>query len=269
MQEKTWQRIGIGASIVGAVVGLAYLLKKGGGMTVVAGVPYSPTPGMGGGVATQGVGIPGVPGPTGAPGETGATGSQAGLQAAAAAPSTLAAAAAASPTPQTLTQYFVDQFFNPSASWAPRMTSNVPPSLDPSKAATGSAVIASAGGNGSGGGGNGSQGGCGCSSGAAGGGCGGGRCPNQPSPIRFPDGAGSCASTTTTRLQRSMNKCVPDNLPGAAINMMGNTQFGPNPDANLFFSVVQQGLSRIPLPVPGTVDPLSVNRVGPSRFGAS
>lgn len=247
MQEKTWQRIGIGASIVGAVVGLAYLMKKT-GVTNIITAPYSPTPGMNPGVATQGVGIPGIPG-SGAPGDTGATGSQAGLAAAAAGPVTT------SPTPQTLNQYFVAQFFNPSTAMKPRMASNVPPFLDPSTVPAGVN-------------GNGSQSGCGCGSQTAGSGCGGGRCPNQPPPLRYPDGAGSCASTTVPRLQRSLNKCVPDNLPAAAVNMMGNVQYG-NPDANLFFAAVQQGLYRIPLPVPGTVDPQSVNRVGPSRFGAS
>lgn len=253
MQEKTWQRVGIGASIVGAVAGLAFLLKKGGGTTVVtAGTPYSPTPGMVESSGTQGVGIPGPPGQTGAPGETGATGSQAGLAAAAGPVTTF-------PTPQSLNQYFVSQFFDPSNGMVPRMASNVSPSLDQSKMPD-----QAEGGNGSS-----QSGGCGCGSKAAGGGCGGGRCPNQPPPLRFPDGAGACASTTVRRLQLSMDRCVPENLQLAALNMMGNVQYGTNPDPNLFFAAVQRSLHRGGSPIPTAEGSMAPNHVGPSRFGLS
>ena len=257
MQEKTIQRVGIVASIVGAVAGLAYLLSKGGSTVVTSGAPFSPTPGDSGGIGAGSIGIPGPPGVPGVDGSPGA----AGLAAAANSAGNSGylgggSTGIQSPSNETLNQYFADQFFGPSTVVAPAYISNIPPNLDPTKAASGGGAN-----------GDGFKTGCGC--GGGGGACGGGCCPNTPPGLQFPDGAGSCAATTITRLQRSMNKCKPGNLPAQALNMISNTQYGDNPDLNLFWFALQQRLDRLPRPVSDASGSDVPNMAPRSRFGAS
>ena len=243
MEEKTIVRIGIVASIVGAVGAIAYILSK-----------------------PPAAGPAGPPGASGLPGETGGPGLAAAATSTAGA-GVPGAAATPPPTPsgQSLTQYFVSQFF-PAAAAAPStaITSNVPPSWDLTKRTTPSGKV-----NGGGAG----NGHCGCSGGlggACGGACGSGRCPNQPAALNFPDGAGACAATTVGRLQVGMDKCQPGNLSDAALNMVGNTQsWSDSPDFALFQQSVEHSLASIPGAVPTAKFSSTPNAVPPSRFGAS
>jgi hypothetical protein len=244
MEQKAMERIGIVASIIGAVGAIVYILRK---PTVAVG-PIGPA-----GAPGAAYGIPGVTGPVGAVETPGA-----GLEPAAAAPAgagvpgaPAATVQGVTPTGQSLNEYFVSQFYQPSG--GPYSTgainSNVPPSLDLMK----QFGIDAAGGGGTGNGAG--KAGCGCSGGRGGSGgrgCGGGRCPNQPGALMFHDGSGSCASTTTGRLQGSMDKCEPGNLGAFMGNLPGNVGWWPG----------------IPGPIPDQKF-MSIVAVGPSKFGMS
>lgn len=199
MTEHTAGRIGIAASIVGAVGALVYLLR-------------GPQPGPQGAPGPAGVGTPGtagLPGTAGAAGGTGAPGPPG--TAGPANPNDVPGAGAGdaivniggSPTLQSLTQYFVQSFYPPSS---PQLrpgvlTSNVPPASDLGKKYMGASSPDPKPSCGSGG-----AGGCGC---GGGGGKGKKSCPNSAPPFEFTDGGGGCLSSTYGRLVESMNKCDP------------------------------------------------------------
>jgi hypothetical protein len=241
MDEKTATRIGIVASIVGAVGAIAYLLSKppAGGVQGAAGIP--------GPAGAPGIGIPGT---AWLPGMQQAAEAPAGAGAPGAPAATVAEV---TPSGSTLNQYFVSQFF-PAGTDSPYTTgainSNLGPNLDLMKryAADAAASIAAGAGNGAG---NGSCGGC-KGSGGRGGGCGGGSCPNTPGPLLFPDGQGSCASTTQGRLIDSMNRCESGVSDKSLSNMLGNVGWWPQ--------------------IPGIIPEAkfaSILAVPPSMFGAS
>jgi hypothetical protein len=247
MNEQMIKRIGFAASIVGAVGALVYLVRK----PPASGLAGPPGPA---GAPGATYGIPGATSAIGGPGGATVTPGTAGLAAAADAPlgagvpgAPAATVQDVTPSGQSLNQYFASQFYLPEGAnvyLTGPINSNVPPGWDLTKS----------GGNGNGA----AKGGCGCGggcSGSAGRGCGGGTCPNQPEGLRYPDGAGACASTTIPRLQKSMDQCSKGSTQASLNNMMGSIGWWP----------------LIPGDVgsPGPAQWADANYVGPSRFGAA
>jgi hypothetical protein len=254
MNEETGKRIGIVASVIGAVGAIAYLLRK---------PPANGANGATGPAGAPGFGIPGIPGAAGAAGLAGAAGTVGAAGAAGVAGLAGAAGVAGAagdpgtPSQADLSAFFVNQFAPPPAGlYSSDIASNLPPSLDLSKYMA--LLPASPGG---------SKGGCGCGGGkSTGGGCGGGKCPNAGGPLAYLDGMGSCASTTIGRLQSSMDQCVPDNLPNSLLNMIGNTQYygiDAPPDLSVFQASVSQAIGS------GGELQFFPEFVPASRFGAS
>jgi hypothetical protein len=204
MENKTFGRIGIVASIVGGVGALVYLMR--GSAVGAAGAPGAPgpagtgTPGSAGAPGTAGAagapGAPGLPGTAGPAGPNGVTGAGAG-------------SGSSQPTINDITQYFVSQFYPPSSDdlKPATLTYNSPPLKNMGAAGTPE-----------------KKAGCGC-----GGSCGGkkkgGSCPNAAPPFGFNDGAGGCISSSYARLIESMNRCSPGFTDNMVRNMASNVQY--------------------------------------------
>ncbi len=239
MNSEVGKRIGIVASVVGAVGALVYLLR-GDQATILQAVT-----GQGG---APGIGIAGTPGAAGAMGSIGAVGA-AGVDGVPGRDGT-------SPSLDALNAYYASAFTPVTGPYPNDLSYNLPPALDLDKSLQ--LIQPSSGGDGCGCGGScGSGGGCSSKS---------GKCPNAAAPIAFPDGSGACASTTVGRLQQSMDSCVPDNLQLALANMIGSTQYygvDSTPDFSAFQLSVADSLSQLAPIYPGT------NLVPQSRFGAS
>lgn len=219
MDDKTINRIGIAASIVGAVGAIAFLIRR----------PISGAPGQTGatgpaGAATTIVGAAGTPGSPGLPGTAGAAGA-AGEPGAVGAPGPAAASNSipgsdlgGTPGVSYITQYFVSQFYPPPAGTLrpDTLTYNTPPRADLGKQYMGVASSQP-------------KKGCGCGGkkSGCGGGCGGAsKCPNAAPPFSYPDGAGGCLSSTYGRLIDSIEKCVPGYADSALSNMASTMYFG-------------------------------------------
>jgi hypothetical protein len=270
MTDTNLKRIGIVASIVGAVGAIAYLLRGNDqgqvGPQGATGFPGATgAPGLTGGAGVSGfpgmyAGPQGPIGPIGTAGPQGAIGPQGPIGQAP--PQT--GAYGTSPSISSLNQFFIDQFFPPAygLNTAPAdLTSNLPPAKSLPKtymgiAQDGKDSIA----------GDGKSGGCGCGGGS---GCGSGKfkcCPNLTPAFINPDGGGACVSSTVARLQASMDDCVPGNLSIAALNIAGNVMyFGGNtdPDMASVKNQISNMNTRTLLP---ELKPITVPA---SRFGAS
>lgn len=218
MESNTITRIGIVASVVGAVGAIAYLLRG----------PDVGPQGVPGPAGTGAPGGPGLPGTAGAAGATGVPGPP-GTRGAAndnTVPGTSDAIvniAGDITSMQSVTQNFLSQFFPPS--YGPRppvLTNNVPPAFDLGKLYMGVMAQDPDASHGSA-----THGGCGCKGKPKSGGCGGGasNCPNAPPPYRFTDGAGGCMSSSYGRLIDSMEKCQPDFVNAMVKNMASNMMY--------------------------------------------
>lgn len=212
MEEKTVTRIGIIASVIGAVGALAYLIRGGPQAVYLTGGP-----GMG--PANAGTpGTPGLPGTAGAAGAAGAPGTPgpAGMNTV---PGTGDAITNIdNSTMQTVTQNFLSQFFPPAAGPRPTLLSyNAPIASDLGKLYMGEMGKDAAK--------SGGKSGCGCGGGKKGG-CGGHKnCPNAQPPYKFTDGAGGCMSSSYGALVEAMEKCAPGFTDAMVKNMASNTQY--------------------------------------------
>ena len=222
MTDANKSRLTIVASIVTIFSAIWYLLKGKSLPQVIV----SP-----GGNATT-TSVAGPVGATGAPGQIGPQGSagQPGQPGAPGQPGTSASAG-----PQILNQQYdpARQFINdPYAnnftpgygSYPTSLASNLPPDLDLSKLAMVSMGsddgVQSAGAS------------CGCSNGN--GPCKGG-CNANP-PATYPDGPGTCMSSTQKALVSKMNQCGGRQMKNALTNMMGNLRYfgvDVNPDTEI------------------------------------
>lgn len=252
MTSETWGRIGIVASIVGAVGAIAYLLKSGQlPQIVVTGVSSG---GQGtGGVDTGGTVGNGVSGPAGAPGQAGAAGAP-GAPGAAGAGGAQGAPGPTGPFPSAsdIAAAFNAMFQAPqNGSPVSSIWSNIPPRLDPARAAGTIAMPAS-------------DGGCGCGGGGGCGGCGQSpKCPNLQPPLRFVDGRGGCAASTTTSLVASMDRCRPGGQQTALYNMQGNFAYMGYADFDP--SLMAQDVINLRAAAPQLTDGEPI--VGLSQFG--
>lgn len=245
MKEATLNRIGIVASIVGAVATLAYLLRKpGGAAAVIAG--GSPGP-----AGAPGIGLPGPAGPPGAastaPGGEGVPGAPA------------ATSGSGTPPPGSLYQFFLGSFA-PQPGRYTSISSNLGPGADLGKSAAARPQPGTS-----------QNGSCGCS-GAAG--CNGkpGRCANTPASYAYPDGAGACVSTTHGRLVRAMDRCKPGWLDSEVDHLVGATQYvppGSEPNIGWYTDYLYSASRVIPGTVPDAKDEQWPNWVPSSRFGAA
>lgn len=219
MKDETIGRIGIVASIVGAVGAIAYLVR--GSQPGAAGAQ-----GYAGAQGTSGVaGVAGAPGGAGAPGTAGAAGA-AGTPGApgTAGPATVNTVPGGNvpggtPTQQTLNEYFVSQFFPPpNGQLRPDiLTSNVSPFSDLGKRFMSIFSAAPS---------TGAKSGCGCGGHKKKGGCGGNsKCANASAPYRFSDGAGGCMSSSYGALSNAMEECVPGFTDSALKNMASNVMY--------------------------------------------
>jgi hypothetical protein len=282
MESITWARVGIVASVVGAVGALAYLLRggkesTGAGPVGVSGQYWPSVAGIGTGapalpgtVVQAGVagpagapgaaGAPGVPGQavtgpagaTGIPGATGPTGETGAIGPAGVTPSLPAIQSGWLSTLQIPASGTIVS--NP-------LTTNLPPTLDPAKFWGVAGVGKPA------------NGGCGCGgSNGCGGGCDGakrGQCPNAAGPLGFPDGRGACISTSPGKLQQAMDQCKPGNLESSLRDVMQQfVYFGGTP-SDSDWSTFAQGFGNMLSNQPTPLNLGQTLHVPPSRFGAS
>lgn len=242
MTDHTISRIGIAASIVGAVGAIAYLIKGSpGGPQGAQG--YAGAPGT-----TGAVGMAGAPGGAGANGTAGA----AGGAGAPGPPGTQGPAASndvtggnvpgGTPTQTTLNEYFVNSFYPPaSGQLRPDvLTYNASPFSDLGKrfmSILGAQPKAKSG--------------CGCG-GHKKGGCGGGgsKCGNAAPPYGFVDGAGGCLSSSYEALENAMNNCVPG-FAGKMVENMATVVmyygYDSNPVNDITAAIFEAGSRSAPL----------------------
>lgn len=212
MDDKTIGRIGIAASIVGAIGALAYL-ARGNPLpaTIIGPAGGSGLPGPGG--------APGLAGATGSPGAAGADGvpgtpGTPGIPGADGAPGTVAFERQGSPSLETSNLYMVYGFEVPeNGQLRPDvLTYNAPARSDIGKSYMGLDNAAR----------QPAKGGCGCGGHKKSGGCGGGgNCPNAGPAFSFVDGAGGCFSSSYPRLVSAMEKCQPGFIERQMQNMAG------------------------------------------------
>lgn len=283
MTEQSWSRIGIVASIIGAVGAIIYLLRKEPGPSQVATIP-------GGGVGGFGLtGIPGyalpsyttmapaaAPGPAGAPGAAGTAGSTGpqGQTGATGAAGAVGAAGPAGPPgtpggvvsqdlggfpqiPQVISAFISSLGEAPAGYVANPLVSALSPGMNPTARfwGTGNAIPP----------GNGGGGGCG--------GCGDKvkrRCPNVQGPLNFNDGQGACASVTTGSLVSSIDRCQPDNQErtwGALLGQFLNAGSGTPSEQD--FNDFALGLRNMRSQMPSPLLPSEIWASPEVRFGVA
>jgi hypothetical protein len=255
MKETTGTRIGIVASIIGAIAAIIYLMRGNAPALVQAIQGAAGSPGTAGTPGPVGAaGAAGTAGPTGITGATGTAGA-AGAPGPAGTPGSAGMASSNvipgsdlggfTPDLSILSSFFANQFFVPPVGPRPSvLTYNATGQADLGKQYM---SVLSNPPSGS------ASSGCGCHGTGAGGGarkkpkcdprC---TCPNIQSAFRFHDGQGGCMSSSYGSLVEAMETCDPDVIETGKHNLASNLMYlgEAPPDLSQVNALIYQAGSR-------------------------